>query len=337
MGTTFGVKNDGRTADTTGMTSVVASPDRVTRRALIDLGFVTVFVWATVYLIHRFDIPAALRAWNASHEQWAIDEFTLVSLCVAASLGVFSWRRWQESLITIARHEQTLTQLRSTESEVASKDQLIKSVSHELRTPLTALLGYAELLGNEHLEASERSAMVTTIIRQGRDLANIVEDLLTRAHVEAETLTVTAVPIGLGAQAAQVVEDWGPDERPRIVTTGDRSVRAVGDPARVRQIVRNLVGNGLRYGTGGVVISTERREDRAVLAVVNPGPEIPADEYERIFEPYHRLRDSAPAPGGLGLGLAISRHLARMMDGNLSYRRCDDLSIFELELPTAAS
>jgi protein-histidine pros-kinase len=312
-----------------------ASQRRVTRRALTDLAVVTVFIWAMVLAIHRLDLPQALREWNAAHEQWAIDEFTLVSLCVAVALGLFSWRRWQESLSTIAEHEHTLRQLQSTRSEVASKDQLIRSVSHELRTPLTALLGYAELLGDDDLEARERAAMVGTIVRQGRDLANIVEDLLTRAHVEAETLTVTSVPISLGAQAAQVVEDWKPEERSHITTTADRGVRAEGDPARVRQIIRNLVSNAFRYGDGSVEITALANGHRAAVAVSNPGPPIPESESETIFAPYHRIKGSAPAPGGLGLGLTISRQLARMMGGDITYHRDGHCSVFTLELPAA--
>jgi signal transduction histidine kinase len=309
-------------------------PTRVTRRALIDLALVTAFIWITVLTIHRLDLPAALREWNASHEQWAIDEFTLVSLCVAVALGIFSWRRWQESMRTIELHEQTLIRLKTTESEIASKDQLIRSVSHELRTPLTALLGYAELLNDHGLDSTDRSTMLGTIVRQGRDLANIVEDLLTRAHVEAATLQVTHVPISLGAQTAQVVEDWNPEERAAITATTDRDVRALGDPARVRQIVRNLVSNALRYGEGTVEISTHQDGASFVaLKVSNPGPAIPRSEYESIFEPYHRLKESAPAPGGLGLGLAISRQLAEMMGGDLTYERHNEQSVFSLKLP----
>jgi signal transduction histidine kinase len=304
-----------------------------TRGALIDLIVVAAFVWMAVFVIHRFDIPEALAHWNAVNEQWAIDEVTMVSLCVTAGMGVFAWRRWQESLATVARHEATLQRLHTTESEIESKDRLIRSVSHELRTPLTALLGFAELLAGPSIDAAERRTAVQTIVSQGRDLSNIVDDLLTRAQVEASTLRLARVSLSLGAQAAQVVEAWGSDGADRIHTSADREVRGWGDPARVRQIIRNLISNGLKYGDGTVEISTSSSGETAYIAVVNPGQSIPPEHRARIFDPYHRATRDDRNPGGLGLGLAISLQLARLMGGDLTYTPGQGTSIFELSLP----
>ncbi|MBI5156477.1 MAG: HAMP domain-containing histidine kinase [Acidimicrobiia bacterium] len=297
-----------------------------------DLAVVTVAVWLAAFVIHHFRIPEALDAWNRAHEQWAIDEVTLVSLCAVAGLGVFSWRRWQESLRTIARHQATLQRLRTTESEIASKDQLIRTVSHELRTPLTAILGYAELLGESRDRSVDRDEMITTILRQGRDLSDIVEDLLTRAQSEAKTLKVVAVPVNLVANVNQVLESWNSAERARVTVSGSPA-GAVGDPARVRQIVRNLLTNALRYGAGAIEVATGVRASGAWLAVSDEGPGIPAEEAERVFEPYHRVGVAPTAPGSIGLGLAISRELARLMGGDLTYRRVRGRTVFELGLP----
>ena len=280
---------------------------------------VALVVWLVALVVHYFQIPEALEEWNRSHQQWAIDEVTLVSLCAVAGLGVFSWRRWQESLRTIARHEATLRRLQTTESEVAAKDQLIRTVSHELRTPLTAILGYAELLGESEGRVGRRDEMVATILRQGRDLSDIVEDLLTRAQSEARTLSVVAVPVDLGANVNQVLEAWHGDERMRVTTSGSPA-RAIGDPARVRQIVRNLVTNALRYGAGAIEITTGMRASGAWLTVSDEGTGIPEQEAERVFEPYER-GEAGVMPGSIGLGLAISRELARLMGGDLTYRR----------------
>lgn len=309
------------------------SHPKPTRQAIIDLAGVVLFVWASVFIIHYFDLPAAVSHFASNNEQWAIDEVTMVSLCVVAGLGVFAWRRWQESLETIARHEATLERLRSTESEIESKDRLIRSVSHELRTPLTALLGYAHLLGDSEIHETERQYVVDTIVAQGRDLSNIVDDLLTRAQAEAETLRLAKVPLSLGGQAAQVVEGWGPDEQKRIRSHAARDVRAMGDPSRVRQIIRNLISNGLRYGDGPVEIQASYSASMAYLTVSNPGPPIPAEHRKRIFDPYHRVSGDDPKPGGLGLGLAISQQLAALMGGKILYDHADGMSIFEFSLP----
>lgn len=308
----------------------------LTHRALTDLILTTTFVWVSVLAIHRFDLPAGLTEWNATHQHWAIDELTLVSLCVVAALGVFSWRRWQESMRTIERHTATLERLQTTESEIASRDELIRSVSHELRTPLTAILGYAELLGSPSIESAERVEMVHSIIRGGRDLSNIEEDLLTRARSEADTLEVASVRVSLAGQAAQVLEGWTREERDHIGFLPDPVVVASGDPARIRQILRNLVSNAFKYGEGDVALSMGAAGEQARLAVSNRGPAIPEADRDRIFDPYHRVPGNAPAPGGLGLGLTISRELARMMQGDLTYRHEADRSIFELTLPLYA-
>lgn len=307
---------------------------RTTQRAVVDLAIVVAFVWAAALFIHRFDVPGALDQWDALNGHWAIDEVTMVSLCVAVALGVFSWRRWRESQLTIARHEATLEQLRATEGEIASRDQLIRSVSHELRTPLTAVLGYAELLGDEELHPQERESMIDTIIREGHDLANIVEDLLTRAQAESETLTVVEVPLHPAAQLSQVLEAWAQSGEMEIAVDVEHDVRAVGDPARVRQIIRNLITNAMRYGARPIEVRIRRdKAGHAVLEVADHGEGIPDTDRDQIFDPYHRIVTSASTPGGLGLGLAISRQLASMMRGELTYRRELDKSIFSLSLP----
>lgn len=305
---------------------------RPTQAAVRDLAVVVLMVWLAAFVVHRFQLPEALDTWNQANQAWAIDEVTMVSLCAVAGLGVFSWRRWQESLRTIARHEATLERLRSTESEVASKDRLIRSVSHELRTPLTAMLGYAELLG-EQSGVAERGEMVATIIRQGRDLSDIVEDLITRAQSEAKLIRVAEVPVRLVANAAQVLETWTPEERRLISVSGEAPV-AVGDPARVRQIIRNLLTNALRYGAGPIVVEAGGESGRSWLRVIDHGLGVPDADRETIFEPYRGVEESR-APGSLGLGLAISRELARLMGGDLVYRREGSRTVFELSLRTA--
>lgn len=303
---------------------------------MIDLAVVVVVVWVSVLVVHGLGLPEALAAWNEKHQQWAIDEVSLIALFTVAALGVFSWRRWQESQRIIARHASTLQRLHTTEMEIASRDQLIRSVSHELRTPLTAILGYAELLGEAPHDSEERAAMLTTIIDQGRDLSHIVEDLMTRAQSEAQTLQVAKVPIHLTAQASQVLESWDPDARHRVHLCANRPVRAVGDPARVRQIVRNLVANALTHGAGRVEIDVGEHGQLARLTVADQGPGIPAEDAASIFDPYRRASGRLSMPAGLGIGLSISRKLARMMGGDLVYRRETNRTVFELTLPSLA-
>lgn len=219
------------------------------------------------------------------------------------------------------------------EAAVASKDQLIASVSHELRTPLTAILGFAELLRNDNgtLATEESVELIQTIAGQTADLTNIVEDLLVAARADNETLTVARVPVNLRAQAAQVLETVGLEQATPIELSGDVT-RGWGDPARVRQILRNLISNAFRYGGEMIEIVTYDNDSSSCVAVIDDGEGVPETERERIFEPYQRAPNTEGLTASIGLGLTVSHKLASLMDGTLTYRYQKGKSIFELAL-----
>lgn len=222
------------------------------------------------------------------------------------------------------------------ENLVRSRDELIASVSHELRTPLAAVVGFAQLLqqGSSAFSAEERAEIIQTIVDEGMDLANIVEDLLVAAKAEARTLVVVSVSVDLRAQAAQVLETVDQRTQQHIEVAGP-SVRATGDPGRVRQIVRNLVSNALMYGGPTIRVSISSDDTTARLTVSDDGPAISPQKRKHIFEQFQRAHDTPGLTRSLGLGLAISRELARLMAGDVTYRHEAGESIFELALPKA--
>jgi PAS domain S-box-containing protein len=221
------------------------------------------------------------------------------------------------------------------EETVASKDQLIASVSHELRTPLTGILGFSEILRDEtsSMSTDERVELVQTIANQTTDLTNIVEDLLVAARTDNETLTVVRVPVDLRAQAAQVVETLARTGHPDVLVTGG-TARAQGDPARVRQILRNLISNAFRYGGENIEVVAYECDSSSCVAVTDDGPGVPDDDQERIFEPYQRVSHREGLTASIGLGLTVSKKLANLMEGELTYRYENERSIFELILPS---
>ena len=232
------------------------------------------------------------------------------------------------ALRTQARRESAEDRLRDS---LRSKEQLVASISHEMRTPLTAVVGFAELLQvpDSGISDGERSQMIRSIADEGRDLTNIVEDLLTAAKAEAGTLTVVSVPVDLRAQADQVLEAM---HHGRSVSLTGESLRGSGDPGRVRQILRNLISNAVRYGGADIrICMSDSPSPRA--QVRDNGGGIPAEERERVFEAYQRAHDAPGVPASMGLGLAISRSLARLMGGDLTYRYEGHESVFELQLP----
>ena len=221
------------------------------------------------------------------------------------------------------------------EELVQSKDRFVASISHELRTPLSAVLGFAEELANHAatFQPHEATEILELIAEQSRDMADMVEDLLVAARADIGTVSIHADEVYLRSQAEAALVAMG--------STGTTTVDIVGgpgkawaDPSRTRQIMRNLLTNAVRYGGSQVVIEATSDGTTTVLTVRDDGPGLDQSEWDRIFEPYERAHDRPTQPGSIGLGLTVSRQLARAMGGDLTYRKDESGSVFELTLPS---
>ena len=132
------------------------------------------------------------------------------------------------------------------------------------------------------------------------------------------------VRVNVGANVAQVIESMG-GRGDAIRVSEEQTVNAIGDPARYRQIVRNLLTNALRHGKAPVAVSIMEESGMAVLEVRDQGPGIPDSLAALIVGDGSEAR--SPAPGSVGLGLWIARELARLMGGTLTYERPDDTTV----------
>lgn len=224
------------------------------------------------------------------------------------------------------------------EESLRSKNELIASISHELRTPLTAMMGFAEILyGNTSgISGVERAELMQLIAKQSGHLTNIVDDLLTAAEAEAKTLAVLRMSVNLCIQAERVLGSWHDENVQGVALSGGSSHQAAGDPARVRQILRHLISNALKYGGATVRVSVDGDPTICRVGVHDNGSAIPLDVQGRMFEAYRHANQLPGVTASMGLGLTLSRHLARLMDGDLTYRRSGDENVFELTLSTAA-
>ncbi len=234
---------------------------------------------------------------------------------------------------------ETLAEVRRLQAQledlVRSKDQLIASVSHELRTPLTGIIGLAQIMqeitsGSLDQEATE---LLTTIVDQGNDLSNIIDDLLAYARTENGSLTVNVRPFDIaGVLTGTLSAGHG-----EVDTSGVEAGQVLADPMRVKQIVRNLVTNARRYGGERIWIEVETGRDEVAVRVCDDGAGIHPSKAESVFEPYQSAHDQRLQPGSVGLGLALSRKLARLMDGELTYERRGNDTVFKLTLNRAQS
>lgn len=220
------------------------------------------------------------------------------------------------------------------ESSMRSKDEFIASVSHELRTPLTAVVGLAgELSQNaDQLGEAESAELLELIAGQSREMAFIVEDLLVAARADMDQIIVTPERVDVAASISKIISEFGwiaSIELPE----GDCEVLA--DPFRFRQIIRNLIANAHRYGGSRRRIVCDNEGPHVLIEVRDDGLELPEAERDRIFEPYARAHSRPGVTASVGLGLAVSRRLARLMRGELIYEY--DLtageSVFRLTLP----
>jgi PAS domain S-box-containing protein len=228
--------------------------------------------------------------------------------------------------------------IRAAERELAalilSKDELVASVSHELRTPITTILGMAFELRDhaDEFGLDETRQFISYIADQSRELSNIVDDLLVAARSD-DTLAVRPEVVDLQDEVVEMLASNPSGPKPEIVIGGP--VLAWADPLRLRQIVRNLLTNARRYGGPKVTIEAGHESRGIFLRVRDDGAGVPTADREKVFEPYTRVGGDAGLPGSIGLGLPVSRRLARLMGGDLTYRY-ENGSVFELTLPEPA-
>jgi signal transduction histidine kinase len=167
-------------------------------------------------------------------------------------------------------------------------------------------------------------------------MAAIIDDLLVAARSSFDTIVLDPRSIELAEETRKVADSISV----RVSTPVEYDltpVVAVADPARVRQIVRNLITNADRYGGEMIRVCSRAEQGEVIVEVRDSGPPIPAEMRRRIFEPYVSSGSEATQPAAIGLGLAISHTLAEVMGGSITYLHDGDWSIFELRLPRAGA
>ena len=211
-----------------------------------------------------------------------------------------------------------------------AKSQFLATMSHELRTPLNAIIGYSELMTRhpERFGTERAKDPLERILRAGRHLLNLINDLLDMAKIEAgktsfryEDVDVTALvrdavetTRSLAEQTGNTVSVHAPADLPPLRT----------DPKRLTQVVLNLLSNACKFTERGridISIAPTRADDRQWLeiAVADTGVGMAPEHLERLFEDFSQGDDAAQRKfGGTGLGLAISRRICRAMGGDLT-------------------
>jgi signal transduction histidine kinase/ActR/RegA family two-component response regulator len=205
----------------------------------------------------------------------------------------------------------------------AAKSEFLSRMSHELRTPLNSVLGFSQVLELDDLTPDQRTN-VGYIVRAGRHLLSLINEILDMAQIEAGRLDLSIEPVSVEVVASEALELVAPLAEERGVTTGARPPRSpvfvLADQQRLLQVLINLVVNAVKYSPSGaeaIVSWTAYENERVRIEVSDSGPGIPPDELERIFAPFERL-DAASRTEGTGLGLALATSLVEAMGGSIS-------------------
>jgi len=243
---------------------------------------------------------------------------TLASL-VSVALETNERRRAEEALAR-ARDE-ALTASRA-------KGQFLANMSHELRTPLNGLLGMLSLSLEGSLDAEVREQLEVAY-RSGQGLRQIIDDVLDLSKIQARGVELSPMPFSPRAVVAEVADATAITAHQKglelvVDIATDVPAMVKGDGTRVRQVLVNLVSNALKFTTRGRVVVTARRApagsapDLLELAVADTGIGVPEEARGRIFDAFMQADESTTRRyGGTGLGLTISRQLARAMDGDI--------------------
>jgi signal transduction histidine kinase/ActR/RegA family two-component response regulator len=232
---------------------------------------------------------------------------------------------YREALAERESSEQRERKARS-EAETANrvKDEFLATVSHELRTPLTAMLGWARLLRGDRVEEARRARAVEAIERNAIAQAQLIEDLLDVSRITSGKLRLDLHETDLRQVIDAAIDAVRPAleaKQIRFQTVLDPTITNVlGDPNRLQQVVWNLLANAIKFTPkcGHVQVTLAWINSHIELAVRDSGQGIDAAFLPRLFQRFHQADSSeSRAHGGLGLGLAISRHLVELHGGTI--------------------
>lgn len=208
-----------------------------------------------------------------------------------------------------------------------AKSQFLANMSHEIRTPLAAIIGYGETLLDPDLTEREKHSSAETVVRSGRHLLDLVNDILDHSKIDANKLDVDIVSVNLPELLDEIRAFFAPRTRekglafnivcefplPEVIST---------DPTRLRQIIINLCGNALKFTEKGSIslnVRFDRANNQLVVRVVDTGIGMKPEQLTRLFDPFAQASPAiARQYGGTGLGLNISRRLAELLGGQIS-------------------
>ena len=206
-----------------------------------------------------------------------------------------------------------------------AKDEFIAIISHELRTPMTSILGWARMLHLGGLDDETHKEALEAITRSTRAQAKLIEDLLDESRIASGKLRLELRPLEIHAIVDAAVASIRPGAEARNISLdvqpSDDAIRIAADPMRMQQVIGNVLANAVKFTPEGgrIAIRIRREAGTAVMEISDTGRGITGELLPYVFDRFRQGEGlSSERQGGLGLGLAIARHLVEMHDGTIS-------------------
>jgi PAS domain S-box-containing protein len=279
------------------------------------------------------------------------DESGRLSRVFAIVEDISDWRRAERALqaqrdtleTEVAARTRELVDARDAAQRASrAKSEFLSSMSHELRTPLNAILGFSQLIELDRGLDDRSRGHLREVLRAGRHLLRLINEVLDLAHVESGRLALSPEPLRLHELVSEAAALTDPLARPRGLRL-DRHVAedlvVLADRMRLKQVLLNLLSNAAKYGAAGSRVTLEARRsaaERVRLSVRDQGPGIPQDQLAQLFQPFSRLGAEHGTVEGAGIGLALSRRLMELMGGRIGVdSRPGEGAEFWIELPAS--
>ncbi|HEX6135824.1 MAG TPA: ATP-binding protein [Longimicrobiales bacterium] len=223
-----------------------------------------------------------------------------------------------------------------------AKSDFLAVMSHELRTPLNAIIGYADLLlmGVPDGVPDRARRQIERIRSASTSLLHLVEEVLSFSRIEAGKEEIRISPVDIGTllrECMAMIEPLAAEKGLDVaVHAPDTPLKVISDERKIRQILTNLLSNAVKFTeTGAVEVAAFTQADEVVIEVRDTGIGISAEHQDRIFDPFWQVEHSSTRRfGGTGLGLGVSRKLAKLLEGRLEvHSELGQGSVFQLVLP----
>jgi PAS domain S-box-containing protein len=219
-----------------------------------------------------------------------------------------------------------------------AKSEFLSRMSHELRTPMNAILGFAQLLELDQLTTDQEEA-VGHILRGGRHLLDLINEVLDISRIEAGRLSLCNEPVAVGRlsrEGIELVQPLAAEREVRLFLRPDCGEFVLADRQRLKQVLLNLLSNAIKYNRpgGSVTIGCEQIGNSLRIVITDSGVGISKAGLAQLFTPFQRLGAEQSAVEGTGLGLAVAKRLVEAMGGTMGVESLVDKgSSFWIEFP----